>query len=47
MRATLHAVADASHPTGATAADLQALAALLNEAIRPASPAERVVKEIE
>ncbi len=47
VRTTVHAVADAIHPTGATTADLQILAALLNEAIRTASPAERVVKEIE
>jgi hypothetical protein len=46
VRATVEAVAEAIHPPGVTLADLQTLAALLNEATRAAAPAERIAEQV-
>ena len=47
VRATVEAVVEAIHPPGATLADLQTLAALLNDAIRAAAPAERIAEQVD
>lgn len=47
VRATVEVVAEAIHSPGATLADLQTLAALLNEGIQSASPAELVAGQVE
>ncbi len=47
VSATVQAVAEAIHPPSVTLADLQALAALLNDAVRTAASAEQVAQQVE